>query len=215
MAFFNHENCIFSSGIGLFILINGLLILRNCLFILRNGLFILINGLFSSGNGLFSSGKMVFFHQEMAFFHQGSNLSHQAIVIFTRRPRVAIVGCARGKFPPRSNTCGDRWLRARKVAPAPQYAWRSLAARAESSPRAAIRVAIVGCARGRFSPRRNTRGDRWLRARNILPRVVIHYVLNLLVGFPINEIATNHNQPNQGSVVRTGGIHHPVMPRPK
>ena len=60
-----------------------------------------------------------------------------------------------------------RWLRARNVLPAPQYACGSLAARAECSPRAAIRVRIVGCARGMFSPRRNTRADRWLVMRGM------------------------------------------------
>ena len=81
--------------------------------------------------------------------------------------RVRIVGRARGMFSPRRNTRADRWLRARNGPPAPQYACGSLAARAECPPRAAIRVRIVGCARGMFSPRRNTRADRWLRARNV------------------------------------------------
>ncbi len=68
-----------------------------------------------------------------------------------------------------SRSCGSLAARARNVLPALQYACGSLAARAERSPRAAIRARIVGCARGMFSPRRNTRADRWLRARNVPP----------------------------------------------
>ena len=49
----------------------------------------------------------------------------------------------------------------------PQYACGSLAARAECSPRAAIRVRIIGCACGMFSACRNTRADIWLRVRNV------------------------------------------------
>ncbi len=98
----------------------------------------------------------------------------------------------RGMFSPRRNPRADCWLRERNVPHAPQYACGSLAARAECSPRAAmrvrvvgcargecsprtaIRVRIVGCARGTFSPRRNTRADRWLRARDDPPRAAIH-----------------------------------------
>ena len=44
-----------------------------------------------------------------------------------------------------------------------------MAARAECSPRAAIRMRIIGRARGMFWPCRNGRADRWLRGRNALP----------------------------------------------
>ena len=83
--------------------------------------------------------------------------------------RVRIVCPVCGMFSPRRHARADRWPRARNVPPTPQYACGSLAARAECSPRAAIRVQVVGRARGMFSPRRNTRADRWLRARNVLP----------------------------------------------
>ncbi len=66
------------------------------------------------------------------------------------------------------NTRADRWLLVRNVLRVPQYACGSLAARTECSPRAAIRVTIVGCARGMFSACRNTRTIRWLRVRNVL-----------------------------------------------
>ena len=59
--------------------------------------------------------------------------------------------------------------RVRNVLPAPPCACGSLAARAECSPHAAIRMWIVGRARGMFSARRNTRAGRWPRARNVLP----------------------------------------------
>ena len=65
---------------------------------------------------------------------------------------------------------GNEEMRARNVLRVPQYACGSLAARAECSPRAAIRVRIVGCACGMFSACRNTRADRWLRVLNV-PRV--------------------------------------------
>ncbi len=83
--------------------------------------------------------------------------------------RVRVVGRARGMFSRCRNTRADRWPRAQNVLPAPQYACGSLAARAGCSPRAAIRVRIVGRARGMFSPCRNTRADRWPRARKVLP----------------------------------------------
>ncbi len=70
--------------------------------------------------------------------------------------------------PPRCSTRAGCWPRARNVLPALQYACRSLAARAECCPRAAIRVPVVGCARGILSTRRNTREDCWQRARNVL-----------------------------------------------
>ena len=60
----------------------------------------------------------------------------------------------------------EKWKRCARAAMT--YACGSLAARAKCSPRAAIRVRIIGCACGMFSACRNARADHWLRVRNVL-----------------------------------------------
>ena len=81
--------------------------------------------------------------------------------------RVRIVGCARGMLSPRRNTRASRWLRARNIVHAPQYARGLLAASAECSPRAAIRVRNVGRAHRMFFLCRNTQADRCMHMRVI------------------------------------------------
>ncbi len=86
--------------------------------------------------------------------------------------RVTARSVHKGILIPSAPPVLDHWLRVRNVLRVPQYACGLLAARAECSWRAAIRVRIIGCACGMFPACRNTRADHWLRVRNV-PRVRI------------------------------------------
>ena len=100
----------------------------------------------------------------------GARSARKEMFCFPPCLRHGIIRCACGMFSACRNTRADHWLRVRNVLRVPQYACGPFAARAECSPRAAMRRRIIGCACGMLRVPQYARGSLATRA-DCYPRV--------------------------------------------